>query len=282
MQSMMATRFSYFHLSLKCLFFCILIINPFYSKSQDLDTIYNGEISDFSVDVLGNLYVIKHQDSLHKYLIDPLSKAKNYYYSNASLGEINHLDVTNPMKILVSYADFATIIMLDVTLRETDRIYLPDIQVFSSPVAFCMGYDQSIWIFDDQEISLLRVSFEGQKTFESQSLIQMIGFVPVIESMQFLGQYLVLHDQEKGFLVFDQFGGFIKFIPQEHVDSWQLTEQSIVYLTEGEIFDYPLKSFAKTKLGDLSKEVHKFQVQRDKLYFQIPSGVVMQSLNTKQ
>lgn len=280
MQSLMAIKSNCFHLSLKFLAFGLLFSSIIIANAQEVDTIYQGDLTDFSVDVLGNLYIIEHQDSLHKFVADPLSNSKNYYYSNASLGDINRLDVTNPMKILVSYADFATIIMLDVTLRETDRIYLPDIQVFSSPVAFCMGYDQSIWIFDDQEISLLRVSFEGQRTFESQSLIQMIGFVPVIESMQFLGQYLVLHDEEKGFLVFDQFGGFIKFIPQPDVDSWQLTEQSIVYLTEGSIFNYPLTSFAKTKLGDLPKEVKKFQVRRDKLYYQTSKAVVLQPLTT--
>ncbi len=277
MQYLMGKPFNY------CLLLSSIFLGSTLGIAQEttVKQVLEGEFTHFTADVLENIYVIEAEDSLFKYVSNPSKNIQQYYYSNASLGPIDGIDASNSLKLIISHSELSTLILLDVTLRQTERIYLPDVGIFSNPVAFCMAYDNSIWIFDDSEVSLVRVNYDGERNFQSQSLIQVLGFVPIVESMQFVGQYLVLHDEERGFIVCDQFGNFIRLIPELDVDHYQLTEKSLLVLSEQEIVQIPLKGVGRTKLGELPDGALSFYLKSNKLWYHTKEGIFLQELSTK-
>ncbi|MEL6988264.1 MAG: hypothetical protein AAGK97_10580, partial [Bacteroidota bacterium] len=84
-------------------------------------TIVKGSIQDFAFDKLNQLYINTRQNELLKY-----GNVNNleFRYSDYDLGDIEIIDVSNPLKILLYYADFQTIVFLDNNLSEIERIKL--------------------------------------------------------------------------------------------------------------------------------------------------------------
>src|ERR1700744_1035140 len=78
---------------------------------------------DFSVDNLGSLYVITPDNQLKKYngkgdSVAVFNEVKRY-------GVLNAVNVTNPLKILLFYKDFMTVLALDNFLN---RLYTIDLR----------------------------------------------------------------------------------------------------------------------------------------------------------
>src|SRR5687767_11851084 len=72
---------------------------------------FEGAYTDFTVDILGNLYLLNAQNNLKKISEDGDSIA---VYNNVRLfGKLTHVNATNPLKILLFYQQYSTILVLD-------------------------------------------------------------------------------------------------------------------------------------------------------------------------
>src|ERR1700761_3292099 len=71
----------------------------------------HGDIVDFNTDNLGNIYVITKDNLLEK--LDANGDSIAVFNDVRHFGKIWTIDVTNPLKILVFYREFATIVVLD-------------------------------------------------------------------------------------------------------------------------------------------------------------------------
>ena len=80
--------------------------------------INNGNIISFKVDKLNNIYTIDKKAELIKY---DHKGTRLYTYTDKTLGPIDHLDVSNPLKLLAFYRDYQSLIFLDNTLSVTSR-----------------------------------------------------------------------------------------------------------------------------------------------------------------
>jgi len=242
----------------------LLLANALHSQSELASTPY----SDFSVDHLGNLYTVIDEDILNKLIETSEFEIEDYNYSNRALGNITNFNVTNPLKILVNHASFSTIVILDVTLRETARIYLPDLEIYSNPVAYAIANDNSVWLFDDVNMKLKRVNEGGELVFESRNLIQDLGFAPEITELQSNKKYLLAKDERKGLLLFDQFGTYIKQLPYlKDVEHFQLKGESVFVSKKGEIKQFPLEGIGEKQIATIPSSGGQFVVQNETLYF---------------
>src|ERR1700761_4863322 len=70
-----------------------------------------GDASDFTVDNVGNIYLLSRDNQLKK--LDANGDSVSLYNSVTRFGDISFIDVTNPLKILIYYRDFATIVEVD-------------------------------------------------------------------------------------------------------------------------------------------------------------------------
>lgn len=79
-----------------------------------------------------------------------------FQYQNPQLGKIKKVDILNPLKIIVFYEDFNTVVVLDNQLNEIQKISFSDTD--SSILASCIGIagQNRLWIYNtlNQQIGL--------------------------------------------------------------------------------------------------------------------------------
>ena len=101
-------------------------------------------------DGLGNNYYIKDNVFIKQ------NDSQIWEYKNVALGKITSVDYLNPLKIVVFYEDFNTIISLDNQLNEIQKLNLFDIDntIFASKIG--MASQDQFWIYNSltQQIML--------------------------------------------------------------------------------------------------------------------------------
>lgn len=111
------------------------------------DKIYLG------FDGLGSNYFIKNNVFSKHY------EGQIWEYKNVPLGKITSVDYINPLKIIVFYEDFNTIIILDNQLNEIQKINLFDIDktIFASQIG--MASQNQFWIYNSLNQQILLFNY---------------------------------------------------------------------------------------------------------------------------
>ena len=117
-------------------------------------------------DNLSNTYLISPENAIVKY--DTVGRRVGSYTNNR-LGQAAFLDASNPLKILVWYPDFQTVVLLDRTLSEMGRLSFSSIGLYSVRCA-AMSSDGNIWAFDDAISKAVKLSLDGSVLLESPPL----------------------------------------------------------------------------------------------------------------
>ena len=110
-----------------------------------------GSYTFLDVDVLGNIYLITENNQLKK--IRPNGDSLAVFNDVKKFGNPTLLDVSNPLKILVYYKNFSTVIILDRFLAVRNTINFRNQNIFKVKT-LANSYDNNIWIFDEQNVSL--------------------------------------------------------------------------------------------------------------------------------
>ena len=101
-------------------------------------------------DGLGNNYYIKENALIKQ------NESQVWEYKNVALGKITSVDYVNPLKIVIFYENFNTIITLDNQLNEIQRLNIFDIDntIFASKVG--LASQDQFWIYNSltQQIML--------------------------------------------------------------------------------------------------------------------------------
>ena len=119
-----------------------------------------GDIVDFTVDNLDNIYILNSRNQIKKFNANGDSVA--VYNDVKKFGQATLIDVSNPLKILLYYRDFATVVMLDRFLNAVNSIDLRKQNIFQAK-AIGQSYDNKIWVYDEMENKLKKVD-ERRKT----------------------------------------------------------------------------------------------------------------------
>ncbi len=93
-------------------------------------------------DGLGNNYYIKNNVFIKQ------NDTQVWEYKNVALGKITSVDFVNPLKIVVFYEDFNTIVLLDNQLNEIQKLNLFEIDntIFASKIG--MASQNQFWIYN--------------------------------------------------------------------------------------------------------------------------------------
>jgi hypothetical protein len=111
-------------------------------KAEKLHSIMVNADQYFGLDVLENYYFEKNNVLIKK------NPNQTWEYQNNALGKISSVDFKNPLRILVFYEEFNTLVFLDNQLNEIQKITfsLLDNPLFISFVG--MATQNQIWAFD--------------------------------------------------------------------------------------------------------------------------------------
>jgi hypothetical protein len=100
------------------------------------------QVTDFTVDNLGNLYIVSNTGQIKK--IGPNGDSIAVFNNVRQYGKLYLIDVTNPLRALLYYRDFGTIVVLDRFLNTRATIDLRKQQLFQVN-AIGQSYDNNIW-----------------------------------------------------------------------------------------------------------------------------------------
>jgi hypothetical protein len=161
------------------------------------------DIVDFDIDNFGNIYVINRDNQLKK--LSPKGDSLAVFNDVRRYGKIGSIDVTNPLKILVYYRDFTTIIELDRFLNMINTIDLR-IQNILQAKAVGLAYDNNVWVFDELDARLKRIADDGTLVDQSTDFRQLFDTVPDPVSVRDRDGLVYLYDTARGVYIFDHYG----------------------------------------------------------------------------
>ena len=133
-------------------------------KPYNLTASITGDVVDFTVDNLDNVYVLTSTDQLKKYNANGDSVA--VFNNVKKFGKVSTVDVSNPLKVLLYYKDFSTIVVLDRLLTVRNTIDLRQQNIYQVN-AIGQSYDNNIWLYDEQNSKLKKIDESGKVLLET-------------------------------------------------------------------------------------------------------------------
>ena len=164
-----------------------------------------GPIIDYTVDNLGNLYLVNNTGQIKK--VSSTGDSIAVFNNVRQYGKIGLMDVSNPLKVLLYFRDFGTIVVLDRFLNTRNTIDLRTQQLFQVN-AIGQSYDNNIWVFDELESKLKRIDEDGRVLDESNDFRLMLESAPAPQFIVDQNRVVYLYDSAKGVYMFDYFMAF--------------------------------------------------------------------------
>jgi len=221
------------------------------------------EAKDIETDKLGNLYVITKTNQLYKYTPNgELLGTLNYKY----LGNISSIDASNPLEVYVFYKEQNEVLFLDNTLAYRGEIILTDYGI-AQPSAVARTFDNGVWIFDQSDLQLKKISKSGELQQQSGNIKQIVNgnISPFFISEN--GDRVFVNDSTVGIMVFNVFASYIKTIPVKGSTSFKVIDDKIFFNRAGNLFSYDIKNYSENSFGlPDSTGIRDISIERERLY----------------
>lgn len=228
-----------------------------------------------TADHLLNTYLIRTDNSVEKY--DSTGK-RVARYTNNRLGKIAYADATNPLKILLWYADFQTIVTIDRTLNEIGQLNLNDVD-FSTVKCIGQAQDGNIWIYDDARFRLLKITTAGEVVLESQPMNLVFPERLNATCIRDNGEMVLLSDPQQGISAFDQYGYLLRTYPDLKTNRFEVLRDWLVF-PEKDGLRYEHLSRFQTLMIPLPPGAHQaIWSSNNYLFVQTQQGVEIYQIN---
>jgi hypothetical protein len=263
----------------------IILISP-RKVFASVDTTWNlqeenfieGSYSDFYVDNLNNIYLLTKNNQLKKIN----DKGDSAGVSNAlrKFGDIYSLDVSNPLKILVYYKDFGTIVILDRFLSSINTIDLRKYGILQAQ-AVSQSYDNNYWVFDEVENKLNKIDDNGNILLQTPDFRTIFdeSFSP--EKIIDYNGFVYLYSKKSGCLIFDYYGAFKQKIEQSNLNYVQVIKDELYGFDSNHVYRFNIQNLTSTLYNfDLPLTgVIKLQRAMNTLYILMPEGLYTYSIH---
>ena len=253
----------------------LVFVTLSFSADDELKNLFTIKSSAdfFTTDNLGNTYVIKGEEIKKYSQTGDLLKI----FSNNTLGKITSVDATNPLRILIFYKDFATILILDDLLSQNgDPMNLLDYSLEQSDV-ICTSFNNGIWFFNRQNMELIRLDETFKPVVNTGNLNRLLGTDLKPNFMLEHNGYIYLNNPAEGILAFDIYGTYYKTIPIKGLTRFQVKDNSMFYFTDGTLKLYNIKDLSKKELA--FKGVTDVRIEKDNYFLFYPDSVMVKTNN---
>lgn len=199
-----------------------------------------GDIVSFTVDNLDNIYILNSRNQVKKLNANGDSVA--VYNDVKKFGNSTLIDASNPMKVLLYYKDFGTIVALDRLLNVRNTIDLRKQNILQAK-AIGLSYDNKIWVYDELENKLKKIDEDGSLLLETPDfrllLSQSVAPVKIFDE----NKYVYLYDSLKGVYVFDYYGALRNNIMIFHWQNFKVAGKYIFGSRNDTLYRYEISSF---------------------------------------
>ena len=228
--------------------FSFLLVQSSFAQQKDssftLIKTYTGDIADAAIDNLDNLYIISSTGQIKKF--NSNGDSTGTYNQVRNFGKLFSLDVSNPLRLLLFYKDFSTVVLLDRFLANRITIDLRKYNILQ-PGAVATSYDNNIWVFDEYDNKLKKIDEQGNKLLETPDFRTI--FSETIHPQKIIGDnnLVYLADTANGVFVFDNYGSFKKKIAVKNWQSIAIKENYLIQTHNNEIVVYNTATFIDAK-----------------------------------
>jgi hypothetical protein len=243
--------------------------NPKFQPSIQTDTGFSLiktipiEAKDIQTDRLGNLYIVSKTNQLYKYGANgKLLSTLNYKY----LGNITHVDATNPMEIYVFYKELNLVVFLDNNLAYRGEMKLGDYGI-GQAAAICRSFDNGIWVFDLGDLQLKKMDKNGENLQTTGNIRQYATQPSAVLFLYDNNEKVFVNDSANGVLMFNIFGTYAKTLPIKGCTEIKVINDEVYYWQSFQLKKYRLKSFdiQVFTLPDAT-EIRDVSIEKDRVY----------------
>jgi len=201
------------------------------TQNFEFEKSYKTDAIDFEIDGLGNLYLI------HNNYIERInsSNSARFRTSDMNYGNIDYLDLTNPLKPFIHYAGIGKIVVFDNTLsQQGDPIDLWSYG-FTQVEMIAGSRGDAYWLWDARNSEMIRVDGSFNRLTSTGNLSVLLS--KTIQPLQILerGQQVYIRDAVHGVIVLDVYGKYRTTLNLSTTQDIQVIEDDIIYLKDRSI-----------------------------------------------
>jgi len=232
-----------------------------------------GDFSYFSVDNLDNVYLVNNQTNQLKKL-NANGDSAGVFNNVRKYGKLFSIDATNPLKILLYYKNFLTIVVLDRFLNVRNTINLGKKNIFKVK-AIATSYDNNIWLFDEGESKVKKIDDNGEVIMESVDFRTLFDTVPSPVHITDQDGFLYLYDPNKGFYTFDYYGALKNNIPFLNWNNAEVIGKNLYGFGDSVLYLYQTGSLKLREYSTplLFKTSLQIKVANNKVYLLQKEGI---------
>jgi len=257
--------------------FCVSVAIPLVAKPQSdsafqfIKTI-KGSFTYFNVDNLDYMYLLTKNNQLKK--LNENGDSVAVFNDVKKYGNPDFMDVTNPLKTLLYYKNYSTIVTLDRLLAPRNNINLRKQNIFYVNNV-TLSYDNYIWIFDEEDYRLKKIDEEGKILQSSVDWRMLFDTVPAPVKMIDRDNFVYLYDTTKGFYIFDYYGGFKNRLTFLNWTNVEVNGNFIYGFKNNSLYSYVLKSLQlkEYKLPAFFGKYEAIKAMNGKVYLLNEKGV---------
>ena len=190
-----------------------------------------------------------------------------YSYTNTQLGSITSVDITNPLKVLLFYRDFNTIVILDNRLNELTDVVNFSRESYNKNVSLTkISSNNNLWLYslDDNVLSLWNYETR-QIIFDSQPLS---FYEADFEAIYMISDYENCWlSSNKGILKFNEFGSYLETISSINFTYIRPYGNGFTYLDSYTMFAFENNVTTKIEFVNNNHFSTNYFVNKNNLYF---------------
>jgi len=238
---------------------CLLVLLILFSNvmAQKLEPIHSFELKAdtfLGYDSLGAWYTLSEN------ILTKTTKQGNWEFKLPQLGKIKHVDLQNPLKIIVFFQNFNTVVVLDNQLNLTQKIDLSDNRNPLLALGIGLASGNRLWVYDglSQKIGLYDYT---KKDFQKLT-------TPLSNSMVYyesdFNYFRWIDDQHQAFIC-DVYGKIqISGIVPENVQMLWATDAIVFYKKDNDLYRYDFVG-NKSTLIEIDKKTFKKFTYKDQI-----------------
>ncbi|HTN45586.1 MAG TPA: hypothetical protein VL098_04510 [Flavipsychrobacter sp.] len=231
----------------------------------------------FTVDELGNAYVIRKDNTLLRYNEKGDSTG---FYKTVLNGELAFVDATNPLRILGYFPGYFKIILLDRMLSLKNEMDLRKLHIANAST-IASSADGNVWVYDRFNARLKKIDEQLNVIQQSNDLRQELQMVPTPVFMTERDWKVYLCDTSRGVFIFDRYGNYVNMIPILHIAYLQLQGSKLIYRKDDSLYSWDTEKVKEERmpLPLRDTKILNATLTRDMLYVLYEGELVLYSVS---
>lgn len=209
----------------------------------------------YGADSFGNLYY-SQKGTLYK-----KTSQQIYSFYALGLGEIQSVDLLNPLKISLFYKDFNTVIILDNQLSEIERINLNTRKVFRVAAFASTGFERNLWIFNTD---LQRLELYNYAEDATRAATQPLNKKIIAQASNY--NFCWLYTDKNELLQYNIYGSPTDVFYIEKGHAFQSFRDGLVYRNDNRLYFYSPRFKDVFALPEVKQAFDSFFITESALY----------------